>query len=174
VFPIIELDGIIRHLSRRCGGNVHDGNLVTVTASGSYPDPGRNLYPKNAADLTGASVFISRNDPNSWLCYDFRRMRIKPTAYSIRSHFQGKPGWCYPMNWIFEGSTDGIDWEELDRQENYLLFENGNVIRTFSISSSLEIRLFRIRNIGKSRCGNDLLEFSGLEIFGTLIEKDEA
>jgi hypothetical protein len=78
------------------------------------------------------------------------------------------------MNWVAEGSTDGIDWVELDRRENYCLFENSNIIRTFSVSSSPEIRMIRIRNIGKSRAGNDILEFSGLEIFGTLIEKDEA
>jgi hypothetical protein len=172
-FPIVELNGIIRHLSRRCCGNIHNRNIVTATASGSLGTEG-DYHARNAADLTADSVFISRDEPNSWFCYDFRRMRIRPTAYSIRSHYRGQSGWSYPMNWVAEGSTDGIDWVELDRQENYCLFENRNVIRTFSVSSSPEIRMIRIRNIGKSRRGNNLLELSGLEIFGTLIEKDEA
>jgi hypothetical protein len=65
---------------------------------------------KNAADLAGDSVFISWNELNSPFWYDFRKMRIGPTAYSIRAHYHGGPGWSYRTNWIVGRSTDGIDW----------------------------------------------------------------
>jgi hypothetical protein len=92
----------------------------------------------------------------------------------MRSHFYGGPDGSYPMSWMIEGSTDGIHWEELNRQANYCAFGNPNVILTFSISSSPEIRMIRIRNIGESNPASHLLEFSGLELFGTLTEKDAA
>jgi hypothetical protein len=61
--PTSPLCGIISHLSERCGGNVHDHQLVTITANQPLND--KPCYAaKNAADLTANSYFCSANEPN--------------------------------------------------------------------------------------------------------------
>jgi hypothetical protein len=49
--PTSLLLGIILHLSERCGGNVHDRQLVTITANRLYNDNSCNAT-RNAVDLT--------------------------------------------------------------------------------------------------------------------------
>jgi hypothetical protein len=75
------LNGIIFDLTRRNGGNVHTRGIVSITSS-SVIGP---YVPQNAADLESNSPFYSENVPNSWICYDFKNMRITPSHYSIRS-----------------------------------------------------------------------------------------
>jgi hypothetical protein len=62
--------GIILHLSERCGGNVHDHQLATITANRLINDL-PSIAAKNAAELTANSYFWSANEPNQWICYDF-------------------------------------------------------------------------------------------------------
>ena len=65
--PAEPLDGIIAHLTRECGGNVHAKGVVKVTASGFLGDH----EPENTVDLKSHSYFRSADSPNSWICYDF-------------------------------------------------------------------------------------------------------
>ena len=50
------LDGIIAHLTRECGGNVHKEGVVNVTASGCFRD---GFKPENAVDLKSDSIFYA-------------------------------------------------------------------------------------------------------------------
>jgi hypothetical protein len=91
-------DGIIAHLTRECGENVHDRHVVDITcgtfeketrganphsgAYGNYP----NSAAKNATDLETDFVSQSayRDDDkediphmrNNWICYNFNERRI--------------------------------------------------------------------------------------------------
>ena len=93
-----KLDGIIAHLTRECGGNVHDKGVVNVMAS-SFND---SFYPKNAADLGTDSVYLSKNEPNSWICYDFKERRVIPTSYSVRLPEEGGFGQPNRRSWVIE------------------------------------------------------------------------
>jgi hypothetical protein len=91
--PSDPLDGIIAHLTRQCGGNVHDRDVVVVTSSPPETDKDRDAA-KNVADFKVDSVFCSvRNNGavphtrNNWICYDFKEKRVVPTHYSIRSAY---------------------------------------------------------------------------------------
>jgi hypothetical protein len=75
------LNGVITHLTARCGGNFHGRNIVSITASGKN---GSGHAEQNSADLQANSVFTSYSCANSWLCCDFKNMRIMPTHYPIR------------------------------------------------------------------------------------------
>jgi hypothetical protein len=106
-------DGIIAHLTRECGGNVHDHGVVDVTSGsfeketcGANPRSGvYGSYPhsaaKNAADLETNSCFISAfrrkeedipHTRNNWVCYNFKERRIIPTHYAIRTNDGGRRG----------------------------------------------------------------------------------
>jgi hypothetical protein len=106
-------DGIIAHLTRECGGNLHDRHVVDVMSGsfekeifGANPDSGAydNILcyaAKNATDLESDSIFGSacrekeENIPhtgNNWVCYDFKERRIAPTHYTIRTNRNGLGG----------------------------------------------------------------------------------
>jgi regulator of replication initiation timing len=183
-------DGIIAHLTRECGGNVHDHHVVDVTAGsfekedhGASPHSGvynNNPYwpAKNAADLETdsrfGSAFRERTEDilhtrNNWICYDFKKRRIVPTHYTIRTR-RGGPGGEHLKSWLVETSTDGKHWREVSREEdNYQL--NGELfIATFAVAGGGECRFIRLVNIGRNHYRNDGLFISAWEIFGNLIE----
>jgi hypothetical protein len=159
-----RFEGIIAHLTKRCGGNVHDHNIVTISADHEQPgSPG-----KYAADLATSTEFCSRNAPNQWICYDFKTMLIEPTHYSIRSYLAAK--YVHLKNWIIEGSTDGKSWTELDRRDNNNDLNGSSASATFSISRSAPVRMIRLRQTGPNHGGSNFLDMTAFEIFGSLIE----
>ena len=104
------LDGVIAQLTRECGGHVHEKGAVEITAS-SYRD---GVEAKNAANLWTNSCFSSEDEPNSWICYDFKSRLVTPTSYSIRSHV----GAGFPKSWVLEVSNDGHAWTVIDRRDD--------------------------------------------------------
>ena len=158
------LQGIIAHLTERFAGNVDDKGIVEVTASSVYAS---NYERKNAVDLGTDSQFSSKNEPNSWIRYDFKERRVAPTSYSVRTH----SGSEYPKSWVFEASNDGKNWTVLDCRDNNDL-KGAHVTRNFTISSTGEnFQFIQFRQTGKNHGNNDYLHVTSLEIFGILSEK---
>jgi hypothetical protein len=80
------------------------------------------------------------------------------------------PDSVHLKSWVLRGSIDGIGWTELNRQRNSDELNSRSVIRSFSISKSIECRFIRLRQTGKNHANNDILAFYHLEIFGSLRE----
>jgi hypothetical protein len=99
-----SLDGIISHLTSKCGGNVHNNGIITASSSSVYD----SRHPKNALDFQNVSTyFISDNVANSWICLDFKNMDVTPTHYSILSHLGQTNQQRHPKSWCLEVSGDG-------------------------------------------------------------------
>jgi hypothetical protein len=155
-----SLDGIISYLTQKHGGNVHEKGIVTITSkSVSNDDP--KYAPKNVADLTSDSSFMSKNEPGQWICWDFGEMRIRPTHYTIRTQ--------YLKSWVVEGSLDGRSWTEIDRQTDNQHFKKLNRA-SFAVSNPAEFRFIRLTQTGKRTYGDDYLSLQAVEFFGTLSE----
>lgn len=155
------LDGVIAQLTRECGGHVHEKGAVEITAS-SCRD---GVEAKNAANLWTNSCFSSKDEPNSWICYDFKGQSVTVTSYSIRSRCADAP-----KSWVVEVSNDkgNNSWRVIDHQENNNDLADGDV-HNFSIRSVPPegFRFIRLRQIGKNHSESDRLCLSALEIFGT-------
>ena len=164
-----KLDGVIAQLTRECGGNVHNKGIVNVTASSVANE---SNHPKNATEFETKQDFYSQNEPNSWICYDFKERRVIPTSYSARSSYGG-PGGDNLKSWVIEVSNDRALWTEIDCRNNNNDLNGYYVTARFKISwiPRESFRFFRLRQTGKNHRGNDRLELSSLEIFGTLFEK---
>jgi hypothetical protein len=185
-------DGIIAHLTRGCGGNVHDRHVVDVTCgsfeketwgvnphSGRYDDdPG--IAAKNAADLEDTTFFFSahrqthehiRDKRNNWICYDFKKRRIVPTHYTIRTHQYGQ-GDEHLKSWLVETSADGKDWEEVGYEMSNKQLNGEYFTGTFPVADGgeWECRFIRLVQIGRNHYGTDVPAISAWEIFGSLIE----
>jgi hypothetical protein len=174
------LDGIIAFLTRKFGGNVHDKHIVSITASSQWSAGARDsghYAAKNAADLkldkgfrSGVQIVPVPGEPNNWLCYDFKERKIIPTHYTIRSSYNENPGGQNPKAWRVEVSEDGKAWTEVDRQDNYLEFNNRNIVRRFEMAETGLARFVRLVHVGGNWANDSCLEISGWEIFGHLIE----
>jgi hypothetical protein len=183
-------DGIIAHLTRECGGNVHDLHVVEVTSgsfeketyganphSGAYNnDPGNAA--KNAADLETNSWFFSAycdkkedipHTRNNWICYDFKEGRTVPTHYAIRTNYNN-PGSSHLKSWLVETSTDGENWREVAREEDNNQLNGSRFTATFAVAGGRFCRFIRLVNIGRNHWGSDQLRISAWEIFGSLIK----
>ena len=156
------LEGIIAHLTRECGGNVHEKGVVEVTAS-SCSDPA-----KHAVELGTNTYFLSNEEPNSWICYDFKERRVAPTSYSIRTAWSDSN----PKSWVLEVSNDGSDgsWEVVDSRENNEDLKGRRITRTFAISTRPHgiFRFVRLLQTGKNHDEGDILILTSFEVFGTL------
>jgi hypothetical protein len=164
-------DGLIAHLTRECGGNVHEC-VVVITASSVLET---EHAPMNAVDLTTEQVFgsdvmtMGSNVPharNNWIQFDFKERRVVPTHCAIRA--------CPYSNriksWVLEGSLDGESWLEIDKRENTVDLAEARTTCMFTCNTNVECSLVRLVNIGKSHAGDDNVVIAALELFGSLIE----
>lgn len=179
-------DGIIGRITRECGGNVHDREIVEVTSSLDHymSEHGLNWVGRpvdcsgqNVADLGTASFFCSAyhdrasripHRRNNWIYYDFKDRRILPTHYAIRSY----QGIFLPKLWVVDSSLDGEAWQEIDRHENSDELKGVGLVGTFAVADCSALGLIRLVNIGQNHRGNDCLALSAWEIFGSLINDE--
>jgi hypothetical protein len=160
------LNGIISYLTKKSDGHVEDRGVVSVSASSVY-DP--QVHPlRLVAGFENQTYFCTKKEPNSWIYYDFKSMRIKPTHYSLRSRRDGNSD--HLRYWTLEGSLDGKEWIELNRQVNNMVLNAQGATATFPVSLSDELQMIRVRQLGKNSSKYDELVISAIEVFGILIE----
>jgi hypothetical protein len=155
-----SLDGIISYLSRKHGGNVQDKGIVTITSKSVDDDPKSAL--RNIADLPSESKFRSKDEPGQWVCWDFGKMRVRPT------HYTSKTKWL--KSWVVEGSLDGEAWTEIDRKTDNEDLHDSTGQASFAVSNSAECRFIRLTQTGETHHEGDYLIIRSLEFFGTLLE----
>jgi hypothetical protein len=156
-----SINGIIRYLNQKQGGNVHDGGIVTIASKSVYHS---DYAVQNVADLTSELWFQSKNEPGQWVCWDFHELRIRPTDYTMRAELL--------KSWVFESSVDGETWTEIDqRTENNDFI--GSATASFAVAKSAECRFIRLTQTGDNHGEDDCLAIHGLEFFGTLLELRE-
>jgi hypothetical protein len=119
-------------------------------------------------DLGTDSYFYSASDANQSICFDFKKMTITPTHYSIRTSRNG-PNSYQLKNWVLEGSKEGNSWIEIDRQDGRGDLNSQFAVATFSVCRSESVGLLRLRQTGPNHSGNNLLRFIAFEIFGSAV-----
>jgi hypothetical protein len=157
------LQGIVRYLSEKCGGNVHAKGVVRITASSeSRWTPAQYLL-----DLDSENVFNSMGQQDQWFCYDFKDQRVILSHYSVRTYPYAD---CNPRSWVVESSVDGTMWTELDRKVESDDLCESNVFRTFPIAKPVQCRMVRFRQTGPTRADSNTLNLTAFEVFGTVQE----
>jgi hypothetical protein len=140
------------------GGNVHERGIVTITSKSVDEDPESALA--NVADLAARSLFISRDEPGQWICWDFGGMRIRLTLYTVIAH--------HLKSWVVEGSVDGKNWVEIDRQANNEGLSFRSKPTSFPVSNPADFRCIRLTQTGRNPNGRSMLCLPAVDFFGTL------
>mgnify|MGYP002472061583 FL=1 len=130
---------------------------------------------KNVVDFDDLdSRLVTNDEENSWLKYDFKNRKVRPTHYSIRSK-PDRPGSAHPMNSVIEGSNsdNDEDWIVIDGRNGITDLNNRSVVCNFEIQRQGNekdfYRYLRLRQTGKNAQGDYYLVFSSLEYFGSVI-----
>jgi hypothetical protein len=153
-------------LSEQCEGNIHDRGIVAVSASSQYwSDRPVQLIVDFNSSLIG---FATKDEPNSWICIEFKNHRIKPTHYSIRSRTGGDT--FHLRSWNLEGLTDDGKWVRLDCRTDNTDLTGAGAVRTFSIESVCEVRSVRLQQTGANSSNDNHLILKSIEFFGELRE----
>jgi hypothetical protein len=172
-FPLggSSLDGIISYLTTKCGGNVHDQGVIVASELSVY---GSKYFAKNAADLGNKGTFSMTNgEANSWICYDFKNMRVTPTHYTIVSYPYRPNEGNHPKSWCLEVSIDGKSWTKVHECSDNNDLNGYNQITTYSVTKLMRCRLIRLRQTGENHWGRHYLALSCWEIFGGLDEASD-
>jgi hypothetical protein len=159
------VDGIISYLTRKHGGNVHDLGIVNITSKSVVDNDPKHAVRTVALLNTHNTCFCSKDEPGKWVCWDFQRMRIRPTHYTLRGGLLA--------SWSVESSMDGTAWAEIDWRPNYDDFWTSPDIGTFRVSTEVPCRFIRLTQTAPNRRGSNHLSFWSLEVFGTLLERNE-
>jgi hypothetical protein len=177
-YPHQPMQGIIYTLAFECGRNVHEGGVVVVTSSASY-SAGAVHQAQNAADIGALSSFQSQyrqpsesipDEPNNWICYDFKMRVVGLTHYVIQSKWDGGFNGQNPKSWIVEISPDGGQWTKIDERRDTEVLNGRDLIHVFAVQTAAIGRFVRLSNVGRNHHGTDALVISAFELFGTLFE----
>jgi hypothetical protein len=98
-----RLDGIVSYLTSKFGGHVCDKTIVNIISNSVYS----SCLAKHAADLrnhTNSSRFLTQDEANSWLCYDFKNMEVTPINTQLFQVFGVKSVISYEV--VVFGSFD--------------------------------------------------------------------
>ena len=72
-------------------------------------------------------------------------------------------------NWKIEGSNDGSNWREIDRQVNNYDLHGVNGQHYFPVDQPKgDFRYVKITSIGKSHRNSDFFEITNIEFFGII------
>lgn len=132
-------------ITRECG-NVHDKELVNLTAKSVY----NIAQPKNTLEIREEdSFYLSKNQSNLWICRVFEEIRVLPTRYSVMStHWL--PGHVHLKSRVIEVSNDGTKnlWTEIDRRDNNTWTTNSRLPHSRVPNESS--RFSRLKQTGKN------------------------
>jgi hypothetical protein len=156
-------EGIIHEMTKQCGGNVHEKGVVRIASSSDE----RN-QPFQVANHGWDNYWHTRNEPNSWICFDFKERSVAVSQYTLKSH-PSLGHWF--ISWVIEGSSDGSSWRTLDTRETQDL--NGqSIVKTYRCSNGCTefFRYIRMRHTGKTSHNADVLLLTNIEFFGRVRE----
>lgn len=169
MFPFINnkpFSGVFNYLKMTTEDKIE--NEISITSSeGAYSSIN---CPLNVFSNEDRKYYRSFNEPNSWICFEFKKHRITPSYYTIMSANEFKDG-SHPKSWVIEGSINSNAWEVLDDQKNCSYLNGRNKIYTVKINneSSKEFKYIRMRMTGQSWYNDNCLQLHSFEIFGRLV-----
>lgn len=160
-----EFHGIMRYLTVKTGGNIHDNKTIEITSNFALSSP------KNLVDYDNSFNNYNSGPPKSEpkICFDFKDKSIQLFNYSIQSYYRGSG---HLKNWVIEVSNDGLNWTTIDQHSNDSTLNGNSITATFNINPqpTTFYRYVQLRTTGVSWYGNNRYDifFPFIEFYGKL------
>jgi hypothetical protein len=150
--PTSPWSGLICHLCKKWGGNVHEKGVIEIRCSS-----------------TGHNQCWQTVKAKSWIQFDFKDRYVSLTEYSLKSDGNS---YCHLVERQLAGSMDCNKWTIVDHQKTQDL--NGQYITKIvhcndNSSDSQSYRYIRLTQTGKDSSGYDFLHLSTIEFFGSMM-----
>lgn len=156
-------EGIFNRLTTRNSGNPHVKGVIYISASSTLAN-----HPHQVIDMGWTSHWVSDNQPDQWIRFDFKTSRLLLTHYTLKT-YNYVAGGNHLRSWVVEGSHNDNDWEEIDRRQSTSDLNDRSKSKTYQCKSlATAYRFIRIMQTGKSHCNSDIFALSNVEFFGTL------
>ena len=128
-----------KYLTDKTNGNIHDNGTIEVTTN-SFQGSDPKYHPKNLLNFNESNFYIA-NGTDAWICFDFKKRKIKLTNYQIKSYdYQN----CHLKSWIIEISNDGINWRKIDERVNCPTLNGRLITGTFEVQQDEFSRYVRL------------------------------
>ncbi|KAK8876047.1 hypothetical protein M9Y10_006231 [Tritrichomonas musculus] len=170
--------GIIWYLGHGNPKRTYNDSLIDILPSTKFTDK-KWFLPENIVDfnntentLSDDCCFNSQDLPSSWICFDFKQIKISPEGYAIRTNSWNGKGWYHPLSWEVQASNDYRNWTVLDERKQMSEMDDSAVAKTFpvnGIQNDESFRYIRFVQTGLNSRRNNCLTLSAFEIFGTII-----
>ena len=165
-----EFRGIMRYLTEKSNGNIHDNGTINITSNSIY---GYGYEPRNSVDYEKTNYYESKDDGDAFICFDFKDRLIQLQSYSIKT-CDNEPNTFHLKNWVIEISKDGNNWTEIDRHENDSTMNKRFTTCTFNIEKSSDFaRFIKLRQTGNSWYqynNHNKFLFNYIEFYGKIKE----
>lgn len=150
------------------GQNINDSDVIDITSTSNSNNSNSNL--SNLVDCDTKTVFMSKNEPNQSITFDFKERRVLPTCYC----FITSPAESNNMkSWVVEVSNDNKNFTIITSEsENETLRGNGTIV-VFRVFSPQQGRYVRIRQTASNWNNNNILSLAQVEIFGEILEETD-
>ena len=160
--------GIIGNLRDKFGGNIAESGVIEITPSSVFRQQCNRCT--QVIDYGWKSYWMTDNQENSWLQFDFKKNQVNITSYTITSG--GAFGYDL-LHWVLEVSDDPLtdSWERIDERDTEEL-KGCFVKRTFTCNLAQQgkfTRYVRLRQTKENSSGKFHLVLSEIEFFGQLV-----
>ena len=140
--------------------NLFEEKKVSVTASSKASGDYMDVISGN-----DDARFFTEHDTEAWIQVMLENSSVLPTSYMIRgSNYADDDNQL--QTWSVKGLTQEGQWIVLDSHTNEPFHKTQ--VRTFEISSDVELVGFRLERTGLTTSGGKRLCVSQFEVFGTL------
>jgi hypothetical protein len=159
---------ICARLAAKHGGNIVELGLLRIT--GKSCDPGREKLLPNLVNSQWGKCWISANEPNAWVQFEFLKHTIYLTHYSIRT-YGSERGFSHMKSWVVQGSISGR-WINLDTRDDTTELNGRSKIGLFSLANPAEVQTIKITQTKPNHAGDDFMIVTNIEFYGALLEDE--
>lgn len=163
-------NGIIKYLTDKTGGNIHDNRTIEVTTN-SLNNASSSNHPKNLLDDKPNNRYLSScSKTDIWICFDFKNMQVELSGYMIKIRSIND----LIRNWDIEISDDKRNWTSIDNHNNSDELSSSTSVK-FTCQSSKFSRYIRFHTIKGTNYGFSLFDrnhyvirIDSIEFYGRL------
>jgi hypothetical protein len=158
--------GIFAHFTSRVNGNIAELGIIKLT--GNSIDDARALELPGIVDFSWTKCWTSKNEPNSWIEFDFLHREVFITHYSIKT-YSSRRGFSHMRSWRLTGKERTGSWFELDAKDDNDDLNGKWHYATYLCTSPSAAHVVRLVQTGPNHHGDNYMHITNVEFFGVVL-----
>jgi serine/threonine protein kinase len=157
--------GIFANFTARVNGNIAELGIIKLT--GNSIDEARDLDLPGVVDFTWTKCWTSKNEPSSWIEFNFLHREIFITHYSIKTYSSPR-GFSHMRFWQLLGKTAAGPWSALDARDDNDDLNGKWHYATYVCTTPSAAQFVKLVQTGPNHHGDNYLHITNMEFFGVV------